>query len=379
MFWKSSGSVRVPSSSAGIPNMAGSGPGCAANSGVDRPLVAHDHDEVRHPGAEATALVGLADGLGQPRGPPSRSGRIEASGGSCATSVRTSLGMRGHERERVHGAAAAGEEVDRTEPQRLDDPMDVVRVLLGRRLAGRIGLGAALDAARVVGHDRAVREVAGERAEPARAHRRADEEQGRCGVPCARVGRRRSATAPGASRVCVVGSVIVVIVHLRWSRQSSARIASIWPTACVRPSSMPIASTCSMASRLGKWLSIDIRVRPASMGSIVTHRLAAREVVVGRPVLVREPVDEDEPARRIDLDDVPEAVRLVAARSGHVVLDVAADREVVLREGGGLGRGTPPALELARIGPQLPDARRRRVELGGQASWSGRRGPCGRR
>ena len=134
---------------------------------------------------------------------------------------------------------------------------------------------------------------------------------------------------------------------------------------------MPMARTCSIASVLGKRLSIDIRVRPAPIGSIVTRALVAREVVVRRPVLVREPVDEDEPTRRIGLDDVPEAVRPVAAGSGHVVLDAAAGRQVVGGEGRGVRRGTPPALELARIGPELPDALRRCVELGGQGHGQG--------
>ena len=84
-----------------------------------------------------------------------------------------------HEGERVHRATAAGEEVDRTHAELGDDPMQVVGVLLGRGLAGRIGLRAALDAARVVGHDGAIGEVAGQRAEPAGAHRRSDQEQGR--------------------------------------------------------------------------------------------------------------------------------------------------------------------------------------------------------
>ena len=34
---------------------------------------------------------------------------------------------------------------------------------------------------------------------------------------------------------------------------------------------MPIPRYRSIASALGKWLSIDIRVRPASIGSIVTR------------------------------------------------------------------------------------------------------------
>ena len=93
-----------------------------------------------------------------------------------------------HERERVHRAAAAGEQVDRAGAELGDEPMQVVGVLLGRRLAGRIGLRAALDAARVVGHHRAIGEVAGKRGEPAGAHRRADQEQDGLGG-CASAGR----------------------------------------------------------------------------------------------------------------------------------------------------------------------------------------------
>ena len=115
-----------------------------------------------------------------------------------------------------------------------------------------------------------------------------------------------------------------------------------------------------MASVLGKWLSIDIRVRPASIGSIVTRPSLRGKSSFGRAVVVREPVDEDEPMRRLGLDDVPEAARLVAGRPGHVVLDMAAGREVVGGERGGVGGRAPPALELARIGPQLPDALRAR-------------------
>src|SRR4026208_1114845 len=67
--------------------------------------------------------------------------------------------------------------------------------------------------------------------------------------------------------------------------------------------------------------------------------------------------------RRIGLQDIPEALRLVALGGGHVVFDVTAGREVVLRERCGIGGRTPPALELAGICPQLPDTLRRGVEL----------------
>ena len=136
---------------------------------------------------------------------------------------------------------------------------------------------------------------------------------------------------------------------------------------------MPMARTCSIASVLGKRLSIDIRVRPASIGSIVTRPSLRGKSSFGVPSSFANPSTEDEPARRIGLDDVPVAVRLVAGRAGHVVLDAAAGGQVVAREGRRVGRRTPPALELARIGPELPDALGRGVELGGQGHGQGLR------
>ena len=115
----------------------GPAPGCVDEVGRERALVADDRDEVGHAGAEAAALVGLVDRLGGRQGGLAV-GEDRASGGSCATSVRTSLRMRRDERQRVHRAAAAREQVDRPGAERLDDPMQVVGVLLGRRL-GRPG------------------------------------------------------------------------------------------------------------------------------------------------------------------------------------------------------------------------------------------------
>ena len=69
------------------------------------------------------------------------------------------LWMRGHQGQRVHGAAAAGEEIHRTGVELRDQPVEVVRVLVGRRLGRVVGLLAAFDSARVVGDDRAVGEV----------------------------------------------------------------------------------------------------------------------------------------------------------------------------------------------------------------------------
>src|SRR2546428_6624697 len=46
------------------------------------------------------------------------------------------------------------------------------------------------------------------------------------------------------------------------------------------------------------------------------------------------------------------------------VLDATARCQLVLGDGGGVVRRTPPALELTRIGPQLPHPLGRRIELG---------------
>src|SRR5260370_27754906 len=68
--------------------------------------------------------------------------------------------------------------------------------------------------------------------------------------------------------------------------------------------------------------------------------------------------------RRLDLERVPVAVRLLARGPGHVVLDATAGRQIVFGEGGRVGRRPPPALELARIRPQLPNALDRGIEFG---------------
>ena len=116
---------------------------------------------------------------------------------------------------------------------------------------------------------------------------------------------------------------------------------------------------------------MDMRVRPSPVSAIVTRNSPTGMSVLSVPSSLRKPSLDDEPTRWRDLDDVPEALGLVAFRRGHVVLDAAPRSEVVLREGGGVVRRAPPALELARIGPQLPDALGRRVELGVQGHGQG--------
>ena len=80
------------------------------------------------------------------------------------------IGMRGDERQRVHRTTAGREQVDRSAPELLDDPMYVGGVLLGRRRDRGLGQLAALASAGVVGHHGAVGEVAGQGAEAGRGH-----------------------------------------------------------------------------------------------------------------------------------------------------------------------------------------------------------------
>ena len=68
-----------------------------------------------------------------------------------------------------------------------------------------------------------------------------------------------------------------------------------------------------------------------------------------------------------DGDDAPPAVRRIPLGAGHEVRAERAGREVVVDEGGGVGRRAPPALELARVAPQLPRA------LGGDVVLRGHR------
>ena len=52
---------------------------------------------------------------------------------------------------------------------------------------------------------------------------------------------------------------------------------------------MPMARTCSIASVLGKRLSIDIRVRPLSISSIVTRAVVLGRSVFGEPSSLAKP------------------------------------------------------------------------------------------
>ena len=116
------------------------GAGWSAKSAGIGALVADERDELRHR-RRRSRCAGRSRGRRGWRPAPARGlaapGR---SGGSCATSVRTSFGMSGDEGQRVHRAAAAGEEVHRSGAERRDDPVQVVGVLIRRGLAGRVVL-----------------------------------------------------------------------------------------------------------------------------------------------------------------------------------------------------------------------------------------------
>src|SRR5205823_15128565 len=119
----------------------------------------------------------------------------------------------------------------------------------------------------------------------------------------------------------------------------------------------------------------------ASLGDLLDADAdrAYRHVRVGRAVGVGTAGAEENATRRLDLEDVPVAVRLVARGPGHVELDATAGREIVFGEGGRVGRRPPPALELARIRPQLPNALDRCIEFGlnGQGEPLGSLADCG--
>src|SRR5690606_15780565 len=84
------------------------------------------------------------------------------------------------------------------------------------------------------------------------------------------------------------------------------------------------------------------------------------------PLRVGEPVDELQRLGRVHRGHPPPAAVLVTLRTGHEVGDVAARAQVMLLHGGGVGRRSPPALQLAGVGPQLPHPLHRSVELGDQ-------------
>ncbi len=102
LFCPTSGSSREPSSSAGSPKAARSGARPVSVIGRDQPLVAGEHDQLRHRRAEAAALVGLAD-VGA-RCQQGLAIRQPLGGGRFVRDERADLfGVPGREGERVDG------------------------------------------------------------------------------------------------------------------------------------------------------------------------------------------------------------------------------------------------------------------------------------
>ena len=124
--------MRLPSSSVGSPNIAGSGAGWAANSAVISPWWLTASDELGHGRPEAAALVRVADRL-RDRHRTLAVGQDRRERGLVRDERPDVLRMLRHQGQRIHRAAAAGEQVDRAADRR-DDAVDVVGVLLGRRL-----------------------------------------------------------------------------------------------------------------------------------------------------------------------------------------------------------------------------------------------------
>jgi hypothetical protein len=106
-----------------------------------------------------------------------------------------------------------------------------------------------------------------------------------------------------------------------------------------------------MASTVGNSISINIRVFPPSVSSMVTRSVVTGSFGFRRAVFVREAVAEDKPMRRLHLVHVPEPTILITLRAGHLVGDVPAGAQVMSIDRRRVSRWSPPALELARIGP----------------------------
>jgi hypothetical protein len=107
----------------------------AGQVGAHRASVAHGGDELRHTGTEPAAQIRVMDGLGDSyRALAIRQDRREWR--LVRDERQNLLGVLRHEGERVHRAAAGGEQVDRpcleVSHDLGDDPMQVVGVLLGR-------------------------------------------------------------------------------------------------------------------------------------------------------------------------------------------------------------------------------------------------------
>ena len=213
MFCPTSGSLRDPSSSVGSPNASGPGAFWAKSAGIG-PCDADQCDELRHRPAEPVPLVRLLDVRhGRQR---RLAVRQELHRRRLVRDQRAHLlGVLSHQRQRVHRAAAGGEEIHRAAAERVDKPVQVVGVLVRRRLAGVVRLLAAAGAARVVGDHRTVAEALDQAGEALGAHRRSDHQQDRLG------GRRRLPYVVGQDGPRHVEGVGLRLTHLSLLRASS--------------------------------------------------------------------------------------------------------------------------------------------------------------
>src|SRR5450830_1213364 len=135
-------------------------------------------------------------------------------------------------------------------------------------------------------------------------------------------------------------------------------MSSIWPIASVVPSTMPIATSCSICARVA---NRDVTVMHVPSAVACRSTLARVVGMSGlgvpasrRPGVVGEAVLELERARLVDGQEAPPPVSLLAVGPGHVVAGAPVDDDVVLYEGCRPGGRAPPPLELARVEPDLP-------------------------
>ena len=91
----------------------------------------------------------------------------------------------------------------------------------------------------------------------------------------------------------------------------------------------------------------------------------------GVAVVVREAVVEFQTVRGVNGDEPPPAAGLLPLGAGHEVAGLAAGDKLVLLERGRPGGRAPPALKLARVFPDLPDALHAGVELGDHGEAQG--------
>ena len=124
------------------PEIGGIRTGLVSETGRDRALAADERDEFRHRRAKALAQVGLMDGLarGQRR---LAVGQLLGGGRLVRHQGADLLRVPGHQGKPVDGAAAATEDVHRPGGHDIDQPVQVVGLLLDRGLRGAVGALAA--------------------------------------------------------------------------------------------------------------------------------------------------------------------------------------------------------------------------------------------